>query len=109
MKAAITLALNRTIQSVNELTINNSNGTHKAPVCIVCNCLCKKKMLSWVLRKRLFDSRVSLVGEESLDDDVRKLYKYTGRGSTVWMDKVLLSPYASHKQFRDKTRYGKGQ
>eukprot|EP00978_Attheya_sp_CCMP212_P012445 scaffold31074_cov34-Attheya_sp.AAC.1 len=61
-------------------------------------------MLSWVSRKRLFDSRVSLVGEESLDDDIRKLYKYTGRGSTVWMDKVLLSPYASHKQFIDKWR-----
>eukprot|EP00978_Attheya_sp_CCMP212_P032425 scaffold126494_cov34-Attheya_sp.AAC.2 len=84
--AAITLALERTIQSVNELTIN-SNGTHKAPVCIVCNCLCKKKMVSWVSRKQLFDSRVSLVGAESLDDDIRNLYKYTGRGSTVWMDK----------------------
>ncbi len=92
-KAAITLALERTIQSVNELTINNSNGTHKAPVCIVCNCLCNKKMLSWVSRKRLYDSCVSLEGDESLDDNIHKLYKYIGRGSVVWMNKVLLSHY----------------
>jgi hypothetical protein len=103
--ASIQAALTKTMQSVNDLSIKSSNGSYKAPVCIVCNCLCDSKMKTWISRKLLYDSRKRLYGKDSLPADIRKCYIYTGRGSASWMDATLLSPYASHKQVLLRTRH----
>jgi hypothetical protein len=55
-------------------------------------------MISWIPSKLLYVSRIILRDDAALPEDIRKLYKYTGRASKTWMDTVLLSPYASHKQ-----------
>jgi hypothetical protein len=97
------MATNKTIQSINDLSIySTTNDSYKAPICIVCNCLCNSKMMGWISRKLLCDRRDRLKGDDSLPPDIRKLYTYTGRGSKSWMDNILLSPYASHKQVKGK-------
>ena len=106
-KEEVQVALNKTIKSVNELSIGTSNGGFKAPVCIVCNSLCGHKQLHWISTSLIRENKKWLTGASSLPAVIRQFYSYKGRGYKAWMDAILLSPYASHKQIITKPNRNK--
>ena len=96
--AALKNAMAKAMSSMNDLSVKTPNVEgHRAPVCIVCNCLCDTSTLCWVDRKILSEKRMYLRGPEDTPASVRDFYTYTGNGNDSFMDVLLLSPHASSK------------